>query len=137
MWVCVTDGQKERGSGPVGRSRVIWCAGAGRAGVSAARRPHTERNVSQCSHIHQGPTVLALGPVQLLTSEATSRDTRPGSRGPEGGVGMVVALVVLLVALVVAAASEARQGERVFEGEPGQLAQCDCVTFRSRFPHEV
>lgn len=63
--------------------------------VSAARRPHTERNVSQSSHIHQGPTVLALGPVQLLTSEATSRDTRPDSRGPEGRVGMVAAIVAV------------------------------------------
>lgn len=106
---CVCDrrakGRGKRARGPF--TGHLVCR-SGPSGVCAARRPHTQRNVSQRSHIHQGPTVLALGPVQLLTSEATSRDTRPGARGPEGGVGGMVAALAVLEVLVVAA--EARRG---------------------------
>lgn len=54
---------------------------------SVCRVLHTHRIVSQTSHIHQGPTTLARCPVELLTSEATSRDMRPAEGGPREGRG--------------------------------------------------
>lgn len=64
-----------------------------RAELSLCRALHTQRTVSQTNRIHQGPTGLALCPVELLTSEATSRDMQPAEGGPRGGAGMVVVVV--------------------------------------------
>lgn len=56
-----------------------------RAELSLCCALHTQRTVSQTNRIHQGPTGLALGPVELLTSEATSRDMQPAEGGPGEG----------------------------------------------------
>lgn len=56
-----------------------------RAELSLCRVLHTQQTVSQTDHIYQGPTGLALCPVELLTSEATSRDMQPTEGGPEEG----------------------------------------------------
>ncbi|KAG8000022.1 cAMP and cAMP-inhibited cGMP 3' [Nibea albiflora] len=58
-----------------------------RAGLSLCRALHTQWTVSQTNRIHQGPTGLALCPVELLTSEATSRDMQPAEGGPGEGLG--------------------------------------------------
>lgn len=57
------------------------------AELSLCRVLHTQRTVSQTNRIHQGPTGLALCPVELLTSEATSRDMQPAEGGPGEGWG--------------------------------------------------
>lgn len=91
--MCVIDRRKEERAGLLSvygsldvfeRARLRLCSAL-----------HTQRTVSQTNRIHQGPTELALGPVELLTSEATSRDMQPTEGGPRGGAGVVVVVVVL------------------------------------------
>lgn len=57
------------------------------AELSLCRALHTHRTVSQTNGIHQGPTGLARCPVELLTSEASSRDMQPAEGGPWEGWG--------------------------------------------------
>lgn len=81
--VCVIDRREAEGvglSGVYGSLDVFE-----RAELSLCRALHTQRTVSQTNRIHQGPTGLALGPVELLTSEATSRDMQPAEGGPGEG----------------------------------------------------
>ncbi|KAJ4949111.1 hypothetical protein JOQ06_020629 [Pogonophryne albipinna] len=87
--VCVIDRRKGAGtalSGVYGSLDVLE-----RAELSLFRELHTQRTVSQTNRIHQGPTGLALCPVELLTSETTSRDMQrlkgAQGRGREGGGG--------------------------------------------------
>lgn len=85
--VCEIDRRKGEGkglSGVYGSLDVFE-----RAELSLCRVLHTQWTVSQTNRIHQGPTGLALCPVELLTSEATSRDMQPAEGGPRGGVGTV------------------------------------------------
>lgn len=76
---------KVTGNGPV------VCLGSfdvfERAELSPCHARHTQQIVSQTRLIHQGPTVLALCPVKLLTSEATSRNMRPAEGGQGRGRG--------------------------------------------------
>lgn len=57
------------------------------AGLSLCHALYLQRTVSQTDCIHQGPTGLAQCPVELLTSEATSRDMQPAEGGPREGCG--------------------------------------------------
>ncbi|PWA25870.1 hypothetical protein CCH79_00001510 [Gambusia affinis] len=67
-----------------------------RAELSLCRALHTQPTVSQTDHIYQGPTGLALCPVELLTSEATSRDMQPTEGGPEEGPGLLAIDLIFL-----------------------------------------
>ena len=82
--VSVCDRQKKgSGNGPVGVYGSLDVFE--RAELSLFRALHTQRTVSQTNRIHQGPTGLALCPVELLTSETTSRDMQPAEGGPGEG----------------------------------------------------